>query len=105
MPLSSSAASDVYTSQTSAVFDLSVTVTGVNDAPVITAQNPLSTAEENELTIALADLSVTDPDNTKKAGVTLTAGDGDNDSHTGNAITPGPDFNGTLKVPVRGEDG
>jgi len=90
---------------TSAVFDLSVTVTAVNDAPVITAQNPLSTAEEAELTIRLADLSVTDPDNSYPAGFSLAVGDGVNYSRMGNAITPSLDFNGTLTVPVSVDDG
>ena len=42
----------------SAAFDVSVTVTASNDAPVITAQVALSTVEETALSITLADLTV-----------------------------------------------
>ena len=79
----------------SEVVDLAVTVTAVNDAPVITGQNPLSTAEETDLTITLNDLTVDDPDNTYPTGFSLTVQDGNDYTHTGNTITPAADFNGT----------
>ena len=45
------------------VYNLSVTVSASNDAPVITGQGALTTAEETALGITLADLTVSDPDN------------------------------------------
>ncbi len=89
----------------SAVFNLTVTVTGVNDAPVITGQTALSTPEETALAISLNDLTVSDPDNAYPADFTLTVSDGSNYSRVGNTITPDADFNGTLTVPVSVDDG
>jgi len=90
---------------TSDVFNLEVTVTEVSDVPVITGQNPLITPEETPLEITLGDLTVTDPDNTYPDDFTLTAQDGTNYTRTGNTVTPADDFNGTLTVPVRVNDG
>ncbi|MEN8246635.1 MAG: tandem-95 repeat protein, partial [Thermodesulfobacteriota bacterium] len=86
-------------------FDLTVTVTGINDAPVITDQVSLTTPEETALTITLNDLLVTDPDNTYPGDFTLSVQDGTNYTQTGNTITPVVDFNGTLTVPVTVDDG
>ncbi|MBT3193201.1 MAG: hypothetical protein HN341_11660, partial [Verrucomicrobia bacterium] len=44
------------------VFDLTITVMPVPDAPVITGQDVLVTSEDTALTISLDDLHVTDPD-------------------------------------------
>jgi len=84
---------------------VTITVDNRNDAPVITAQSLLSTAEDTVLNITLADLSVTDPDNTYPSGFSMTVGYGDNFSRMFNSIAPNPDFNGTLIVPVRVDDG
>ena len=54
------------------VFNLTVTVTPVNDAPVITGQLPLSLNKNTTLTITLANLLVTDVDNTYPTGFSLT---------------------------------
>jgi gliding motility-associated-like protein len=89
----------------SAPFNLSVTVNPVNDAPVITGQQPLSTTEEQALTITLNNLLVTDPDNSYPTGFTLTVLSGSNYSVAGTTITPGNNFTGTLTVPVRVNDG
>ncbi|TDA67963.1 MAG: tandem-95 repeat protein [Chloroflexi bacterium] len=83
----------------------SVTVEDFNDAPVITGQSPLSTPEETPLTITLADLNVTDPDNTYPTDFILTVQPGTNYSLLGNQITPEADFNGDLTVPVIVNDG
>ncbi|HMN62166.1 MAG TPA: Ig-like domain-containing protein, partial [Anaerolinea sp.] len=84
-------------------FNLTVTVTAVNDPPVITAQAAtLSTPEETALTIVLGDLTVTDPDS---ASFTLTVLDGTNYTHVGNTITPALNFTGDLSVPVKVNDG
>jgi len=90
----------------SASFDLTVSVTAVNDRPVINAQaGALSTAEETGLAIALTDLTVTDPDNTYPTGFSLTVADGDNYSVSGTTITPDAEFNGNLTVAVTVDDG
>ncbi|MEQ1860992.1 MAG: Ig-like domain-containing protein, partial [Chthoniobacteraceae bacterium] len=80
-------------------------ITPVNDPPVITGQNVVSTPEETARTIVFGDLLVSDPDNTYPTGFTLTVMDGTNYTRTGNAITPALDFNGTLTVPVKVNDG
>lgn len=46
-------------------------MTAVNDAPVITGQQLLSTAEDAPLTIVLADLTVTGSDNTYPTSFSL----------------------------------
>ncbi len=86
-------------------YNLSVSVTAVNDAPVITGQSALSTPEDTALTITLGDLTVTDVDNTYPTGFSLIIGDGSNYTHTGNTITPASNFNGTLTVPATVNDG
>jgi hypothetical protein len=87
------------------VYNLSVGVTPLNDQPVITGQDPLSTPEVTSLNIVLNDLDVTDPDNTFPDDFTLSVQDGANYSCSGNEITPSPGFNGTLTVPVIVNDG
>jgi hypothetical protein len=82
-----------------------VTVTAVNDAPVITGQAALSTAFNTARSIALADLLVTDVDNTYPTGFTLSVQNGTNYSRVGNTITPALNFFGTLSVPAKVNDG
>ena len=84
---------------------LQVTVDNVDDAPVITGQSAITIDEDATRTIALADLTVTDIDNSYPTGFTLTVADGTNYTHTGNAITPAANFNGTLSVGVTVNDG
>ena len=87
------------------VFNLSVTVTAVNDPPEITDQAALETAEETDLAITLADLTVSDPDNSYPDDFTLAVQDGADYTRVGNTLTPDADFNGTLTVPVTVNDG
>jgi hypothetical protein len=89
----------------SAVFNLTVFVAPVDDAPVITGQSLLSTAEDTPLEITLADLTVDDLDNTYPTGFTLTVWDGSNYIRTENIIRPMPNFYGNLAVPVTVNDG
>jgi len=84
---------------------IAVTVTNANEAPVITGQSALSTPEDTALTIVFANLTVTDPDNTYPTGFTLTVLAGTNYTFTGNTITPASNYNGTLTVPVKVNDG
>ncbi len=92
-------------SEASNVATVSLTITAVNDQPVITGQVPLSTPEDTGLTITLADFTVTDADSTYPDDFTLTVQDGVNYTHAGNTITPVLDFNGVLTVPVTVSDG
>jgi 6-phosphogluconolactonase (cycloisomerase 2 family) len=87
---------------TSNTWNLSVTVTPVNDAPVITGQADLSTPEDTPLTLGTGHLIIKDPDSSV---FTLTVQDGTNYTRTDNTVTPAPDFNGTLTVPVKVNDG
>lgn len=84
------------------------TVNGVNpnsSAPVITGQTALSVNEDSSLTIALTDLTVTDADSSYPGDFTLSLSSGDNYTVSGATITPTQDFNGTLTVPVKVNDG
>ncbi|HYG18417.1 MAG TPA: tandem-95 repeat protein [Ohtaekwangia sp.] len=91
--------------ESSAPFNLEITVSAVNDPPVITGQNSLSTSENTALTIQLADLIVTDPDNTYPDGFSLAVSPGSNYTVAGTTITPAPGFSGPLSVPVTVSDG
>jgi hypothetical protein len=82
------------------------TVTSINEMPEITAQaSSLSTDEELPLTLNLVDLVVTDKDNTYPTGFTLLIHNGTNYTHSNNTITPVDNFNGSLTVSVRVDDG
>jgi large repetitive protein len=89
----------------SQTFDVNVTITPVNDAPVITGQTSLSVNEDQTISITLNDLVVTDPDNTYPTGFTLTASAGDNYTLNGLTVIPTADFKGTLVIPVQVNDG
>jgi VCBS repeat-containing protein len=84
---------------------VSLTVTPINDGPVITGQSPLATPEETALPITLNDLEVTDPDSDYPDDFTLTVQDGDNYSRVDSTVTPALDYNGTITVPVTVDDG
>jgi len=84
---------------------ISIMVTAVNDAPVITGQETLTTPEDTALTVTLSDLIVTDVDNTYPNGFSLTLQAGTNYTLFGNTLTPALNFNGTLTVPVTVNDG
>ncbi|WP_444995295.1 reprolysin-like metallopeptidase [Aliikangiella sp. IMCC44359] len=82
--------------------NFSITQSGV---PSITGQQTLSTDEEQNLTITLADLIVNDIDNNYPQDFTLNVIDGDNYTVSGATITPDEDFNGDLSVRVTVNDG
>ena len=79
------------------VFNASVEVTPVNDRPVISGQQPLSTDEDTSITVLLTDISITDPDS---SNFTLTLGAGPNFTVAGAVVTPAENFNGNINVPV-----
>lgn len=74
-------------------------------APTIVGQKTLSVAEDTTLLVALADLSVQDPDSNFPNGFSLKLSAGSNYSVSGNQITPQLNFNGVLNVPVTVNDG
>ena len=76
-----------------------------NVAPKITGQSPLNVNEGASITIELAHLQVTDPDNSYPNGFTLKLFPGNNYTLNGNTVTPSPNFSGNLKVPVTVNDG
>jgi VCBS repeat-containing protein len=85
---------------------VTIQVTSNPQVPTITGQkNDLATDEDTALTITLDDLEVADADNTYPDDFTLEIQDGDDYSHNGSTVTPAADFNGTLKVKVRVNDG
>ena len=86
-------------------YNLTVAVTAVNDVPVISGQNSVSTPEETAVTILVSHLVITDPDDTYPGGFTLTVQNGTNYTRSGNTITPAANFNGNLTVPVYVNDG
>ena len=84
-----------------------IRVDDANDAPVITGQSLLATGENEPLTLALGNLTVTDEDadDTYPGGYTLRIQPGENYTATGLTIRPAPAFSGTLTVPVVVNDG
>lgn len=88
---------------TSAVGYIAVTVTPVNDAPVITSTGTVTTAEDTPVTIDISDVTVSDVDG--DTSFSLAVQEGTNYTFSGNTVTPAADFNGTLMVAVRVSDG
>ena len=88
-----------------ATITVNVTIEAVNDAPLITGQSVLSTPQNTALAITLADLTVTDVDNIYPTDFSLTVLAGSNYTFVGDTITPATDYNGTLTVPVKVNDG
>lgn len=82
--------------------NMSVTVSGTNDAPILTETFAQTTTEDTPLEITLAMTDAVDPDGTIP---TLVLNDGDNYVVEGTTITPTLNFNGELTVPVHVTDG
>ena len=88
------------------VFDLIVNVAAPqNVPPQITGQAPITINQGGSATIALAQLTVTDPDDSYPTGFTLTVYSGPNYTVTGATVTPLASFFGNLKVQVSVNDG
>jgi len=86
---------------TSASYPLQITVTAVNDRPVITGQNLLSIQQNQSVTLKVTDFIINDPDNNYPADFTLFISTGTNYSITsGTTVKPDPNFVGTLQIPV-----
>jgi hypothetical protein len=85
---------------------ITVDVTPVNDAPVITAASSLSLPRNGKLKIRLTDLTVTDIDNTYPTGFSVTVEAGTNYTVVGNdSITSSAPLNTVLSVNVKVSDG
>ncbi|MEO0556269.1 MAG: BspA family leucine-rich repeat surface protein [Bacteroidota bacterium] len=82
-----------------------LTVTPVNDAPVVNGQDEITTAQNTPVTLELDDFSVTDVDNNFPTGFSLILNTGNNYSVNGSEVIPDDDFVGDLTVPIVINDG
>ena len=73
--------------------------------PIIVGQLNVEVDEDTSREIRVNDLQVSDPDSKFPKDFSIEVDDGDNYSRNGTVITPVPDFNGQLSVPVRVHDG
>ena len=92
-------------SDNSEIFQLQLTVTAVNDPPLISGQVPLTTPENTPLTLELAFLTVTDPDNLFPDQFSLSIQPGSNYSVVDSDVVPDPGFMGMLHVGITVSDG
>jgi gliding motility-associated-like protein len=76
-----------------------------NKKPKIIGQHPVVTTAGQPVTIRFTDLIVEDEDNQYPIGFTMEVFDGEHYMVSGNIVTPDLGFSGTLKVPVRVDDG
>ncbi|MDO7643790.1 MAG: FG-GAP-like repeat-containing protein [Reinekea forsetii] len=86
----------------SAPFNFVLTVSPVNDAPIIGAIGALTVLEDNSLTLSLADLNIVDPDS---QSFSLMLGSGSHYQVMGTQIRPDANWSGELLVPVQVSDG
>ncbi|WP_276374993.1 S8 family serine peptidase [Chryseolinea sp. H1M3-3] len=85
-------------------FNVNITVSPINDAPVIAGQNTLKVDEDNQRMIEITDIVFSDVDDIKEdINLQLTAGA--NYSLSGFTVTPDENYNGPLFVPVVLSDG
>jgi len=85
-------------------FNAIVTVTGVNDPPLISEQRPLSVDEDQQLSLLLSDFTISDPD-TDPGDMSLNISGGSNYEVNGTNITPDQNWHGTLSIQVTVSDG
>jgi subtilisin family serine protease/PKD repeat protein len=88
----------------SEVFHLKISVTDINDVPIITGQYTLVVEEDHELPIRISDLLYEDVDK-RNEQLILRLASGENYSVSGLAIRPARDYNGQLRVVAMLEDG
>jgi gliding motility-associated-like protein len=86
-------------------FDLKITVNNINDPPVITGQQSLNANSGIPFTVQLSYLTVQDPDDEFPSDFTLKVSTGENYSVAGDQITPASNFEGSLTVNLRVNDG
>ncbi|SHG95761.1 Por secretion system C-terminal sorting domain-containing protein [Chryseolinea serpens] len=88
------------------VYELKLTVTPVNDPPVIEGTKKTFASIDGEpVEIDVKDLVVVDPDNEFPGDHTLIVLTGDHYTVEGNMISPAKGFGGTLEIPVQVSDG
>ncbi|MBN2835220.1 MAG: hypothetical protein JXR48_09665 [Candidatus Delongbacteria bacterium] len=80
-----------------------ISITSINDLPIISNQSSLNFDEDNEFECLLSHLTVTDNDN-ENTELTLEVFSGTNYTFDGNTITPTENFNGVLVVNVKVKD-
>jgi gliding motility-associated-like protein len=83
-------------------FDLKITVTNVNDRPLITGQSAVTMSEDITYQITSGVLTISDPDDNQ---FSVAVQPGTNYTVSGQSITPAANFSGTLTVPVSVSDG
>jgi len=86
-------------------YNVQISVNSTNDAPLITGQQALTINEDQTIALALTNLTVTDPDNVYPTDFTLIVLPGANYTFTGTTVTPATNYNGTLVVSVKVNDG
>ena len=86
------------------VFELSITVVPVNDAPSINGQHPLQTLERTPIEITAGDLLLSDPDH-EPWELSVRVLDGAGYQRVGNTVTPESGVIGMLDVKVVASDG
>jgi len=89
----------------SAQVAFTLTVTPVNDAPIITGQDPLVTLEDTPITLLPGNFEISDPDNVPTDYSLLVLKPCVNCNFLGNTITPAKDFDGDMFVTVKVSDG
>ena len=92
-------------SDDSETWQLSVSVTPVNDIPVITGQSEIVIRSGTSTPLDVSRLTISDPDNQNTSAFTLRILPGTNYTASGNVITPKPGFEGKLVVRVVVNDG
>ena len=85
-------------------FDLAITVTPVNDAPVVLAQLSISTEEDVSFMITLDDIIYEDVDNGAE-DLSIILSSGENYSVESATVTPSMDYIGLLNIPLHLYDG
>ena len=83
---------------------MTITVLPVNDAPVLTAVSTHVLPEDESITLTMYDVVATDVDNAQDE-LQLIVYEGENYTVNGTAVTPAPNFHGTINVPVAVTDG
>ncbi len=91
---------------TSALCSLLVTVTPVNDPPVITsADSGINIPEDSFFVVSMNNITVTDPDNDYPDEFRIFIIDGENFTVSSDTVFPEADFSGEITVPVYVNDG
>lgn len=86
-------------------FQLEVTVSPVNDPPLITGQNQVQTPANTPFTITFDLLKVVDPDSDYPDDFSLRLSPGNNYTLAGNTVRPRADFSGDLTIKLWVKDG